>query len=76
MRRMVGKIVMVVALGVMTAGVPAHAQQEVAPDHFDQPFPAPNKSHVARKQSPTKHSRAAHQRQRARNMRQQRRRSA
>ena len=71
MRRTVGTIVMVVALGVMTAAVPAHAQQEVNPDHFDQPFPAPKQSHVTQKQSSTKHSRAANQH--ARNMHQRRR---
>jgi len=75
MRRTVGTIVMVVALGVMTAAVPAHAQQEVNPDHFDQPFPAPKQSHVTQKQGPKKHSHGANRRS-ARNMRPQRRRSA
>jgi hypothetical protein len=65
------------ALGAFSiCAIPAHAQQEVDPDHYDQPFPAPKQRHVERKKGTAKHSHAANQRQQTRNMRQQRRHSA
>jgi hypothetical protein len=68
--------VLLLTLGAFSiCAIPAHAQQEVDPDHYDQPFPAPKQSRVARKQDTAKRSRAT-QRQHARNMRRQRRRSA
>jgi hypothetical protein len=74
--KVIRKSALILALGAFSiCAIPAHAQQEVDPDHYDRPFPAPKQSRVARKRGTAKRSRGANQRQHARNMRQQRRRS-